>query len=165
MNHDLLSPRIYLFMKNGRNVVFKRFLRTGEEKPSVESCRGEITGITLAYAFCGEQDYGIRPLAKAFDALNEKAVMRKVPLEIVSREDYKAIKYGDDVDLNENLIRTTKQSGVVGYWDQANIIICAAPEYSFIIDAIAEFIKPNHTAFAFEEFFGGRGNLVIMSVK
>ena len=163
MNYDLLSPRVSFTMKSGETIVFKRFLRNGEEIPSAEKCKGEIVGISLAYAFCGEQDFGIRPLAKAFDALNDCMIIKRAPLEIAKADGVKAIMYGEDVSLNKNMIRGAKQAGVIAYWDKANLIICARPEYSFVIDSIKEIIKPNHVRFAFEEIFGGRGNLVILS--
>ena len=165
MNYDLISPKICFYMKNGDTLIFKRFLRNGEEKPQIERCKGEIDGILLGYAFCGEQDFGIRELAKAFDALNEDCIIKKVPLEIVEEQGVRAIKYGENVCLNKDMIRGAKQIGVIGYWDNANFIICAAPDYGFIIDSIKEFIRPNHVAFTFERTFGGRGNLVIIAVE
>lgn len=153
-------------MKNGDNIPFRRFRRNGEVIPDPKRCEGKIRGISLGYAFCGEQDLGIRPLAKAFDALNDKMVIRKVPLEIVnSAEGVKAIKYGEDVSLNKNMIRLAKQNGMVGYWDSRSIIICAGPKYKYIIDSISEFIQPNRVHFAFETVFMGRGNLVIKEVE
>ena len=163
MDQSKLSPEVCFLMQYGQPVVFKRFRRNGEELPSAEQCKGELTGITLTYAFCGEQDDGIRPLLKAFGALNDDLLIKREPLEVVELDGYKAIKYGEDVHLDFNVARTAKQSGVVGYWDKSNLMICTSPEYGFLIESIKELMKPRHARFGFKGVFGGRYHLVILS--
>ena len=163
MDQSKLSPEVSFLMKNGQPVTFKRFRRNGEKIPSVEECKDILTGITLSYAFCGEQDYGIRPLAKAFGALNDEFIIKKVPLEIIKVDGFKAIKYGEDVKLDFDVIRAAQQAGVVGFWNHANVMICAAPEYAFLIDSINEMMKPKQVRFAIKGIFGGRYHLVILA--
>lgn len=40
----------------------------GSEKPTVEQIQKSILGVQLSYACCGEQDFGIALMAKAFGA-------------------------------------------------------------------------------------------------
>lgn len=158
-----ISPEICFFMTRGKVITFKTFRRLGEEKPLIDECKDELTGISLSYAFCGEQDFGIHPLAKAFDALNNDLIIKKVPLKIIESKGVKAIMYGNDAELDRNIICKARKAGVIGYWDKSNLLICAAPEYSFLIDSIKEMMVPKHVKFGFKGIFGGRYHLLILA--
>ena len=158
-----ISPAIHFLMKNETVNSFKLFRAYGEEKPSINECKGELKGIELSYAFCGEQDYGIHLLAKAFDAMNNDLIIKEVPLKIIESKGVKAIMYGEDAKLDRNIIHKAKKAGAIGYWDKANLLICVASEYSFLIDSIKEMMVPEHVKFGFKGIFGGRYHLLILA--
>ena len=72
------------------------------------------------------------------------------------------MKFGADVP-HPRMLKIAKEVGVAGYWDDANLIICASKQYESIIEHVIDFIQPKKAKFAFRTVFGGR-NLMILSV-
>lgn len=136
-----------------------------KKKPAPEECKGVLKGVCLSYAFCGKQDFGIEPIARQFGAIDQNGTITKIPkeLEIIESEGVKAIKFGNYAKLDFGMIRATKEAGIIGYWDNANLIICASPEYEFVINSIRVMLKPQHVRFAFSRLFTGR-NLLILAL-
>ena len=163
MDYSHVSPEVYLRKEDDTTIEFKKNRHDDEKKPSPEECKGKLTGVCLTYACCGEQDFGIKSMATAFDATGSKGRIKKVPLEVVESEGVRAIKYGRNAQLDEIMMRGAKEAGIIGYWDDANLIICAAPEYGFVIDSIKEMFKPNNVRFGFSRSFAGR-NLLILAI-
>ena len=62
-------------------------------------------------------------------------------------------------------LQMTKKSGVVGYWDNANLIICATKEYEMLIQSCNDLIQPRKAKFAFRTVGDGTRNLMILPVK
>ena len=124
-----------------------------------------MKGVCLSYAFCGEQDFGIEHMAKQFGVTGKNGTITKIPkeLEIVEFKGVKAIKFGKYAELDLKVVEATMEAGVIGYWDDANLIICASQEYEFVINAIQNMFKPKHVRFAFSRSFGGY-NLLILSI-
>jgi len=159
-----ISPETHLlFEKN--SIPFKMYRNDDEKKPTPEECKGVLKGVFLSYAFCGEQDYGIQPMAIQFGATDKNRTITEIPekLEIIESEGVKAIKFGSYAKLDSVMIRTAKESGVISYWDKENFIICASSEYKFVIDSIVEIFKPNHARFGFINSFDGP-NLLILAI-
>ena len=98
-----------------------------------------------------------------YQATGKNMTINKVPLEVVDADGVKAIKFGEYVNLDDRMIQGAKDAGVIGYWDDCNLIICAAPEYSFVIDSIKAMFKPKHVRFGFSRSFAGC-NLLILAI-
>lgn len=146
MKYDVqsLSQKAGLLMEGERQVDFKLHRIDEDEKPSVDECKGKICLVYLGYAFMGEQDFGIDNLREKFGIQEGETLIRKIPkdLKVIEKDGVKAIKSGHYVDLDEMMVKATLQAGLAGTWDEKEFIICAAPEYSFLIDYIAENLKP-----------------------
>lgn len=163
MDYSHVSPETYLLTEDDRTIEFKKYRYGDENKPSPDECKGKLKGVCLAYAFCGEQDFGIKPMATAFGATGKNGTINKVPLELVEADGVRAIKFGGYARLDEIMIQGAKEAGVIGYWDDSNLIICAAPEYGFVIDSIKAMFKPKHVRFGFNRSFAGC-NLLILAI-
>ena len=162
MKYSHVSPEVILLKEDNKQINFKKYLYEEEKKPTPDDCKDKIKGIMLTYAFCGEQDFGIKPLEKAF-GVDKKGIIKKAPIELIEKDGVRAIKFGRYIHLNELMIKGAKNSGLIGYWDEENIIICAAPEYGFIIDSIKELIKPNRAWLGLEDLLFGN-NLMIVEI-
>lgn len=165
MDFSHVSPEALLLTEDDRTIVFKKYRYDDEKKPSPDECKGKLKGVCLTYAFCGEQDFGIEPMARQFGATGSGMTVNKIPknLEIVEAENVKAIKFGSYAKLDSVMIKGAMEAGVVGYWDDCNLIICASPEYSFVIDSIKAMFKPKHVRFGFSRSFAG-ANLLILAI-
>ena len=158
-----VSPELYLLTEDGKMLEFLRKRNEDEKNPTPDECRGPLKGVSLSYAFCGEQDFGIGPLAKMFGAANEsEGIITKIPeeLEIIEFDGVKAIKIGRYVELDSDMVEETKKVGIIGYWDNSQFIICASPEYEFVIDSIREMFKPNQVRFAHDRYLWGCSLLI-----
>lgn len=144
-----LSPVVCLLMEDGREIEFKLYRHDGEINPSSKECKGRIRKIRLSYAFCGEQDFGIESLEDNFK-VKKNGIITKIPkdLEVITNENVKAIRYGELARTDPLLERYAKDTGVIGYWDDANLFICASHEYGFVIDEIYKLFCPKHVKFA-----------------
>ena len=165
MESSNVSSFLYILTEDRRTVKFKLYRYANEDKPSAMECKGKIRGLHLSYAYCGEQNLGIRYLAKEFGATDRKMKIKKVPssLEIVETKNVKALLAGlKHSNWKEAMESKAIEAGVVGYWDDASLCICASNEYSFIIDAIQELLKPNRAHFAFNNIQCGGANLLIV---
>ena len=154
-----------LLTEDGRTIKFETFRYEDDEKPSPEECKEVLKGVCLAYAFCGEQDFGIEPMAIQFGATSENGTITKIPkeLKVVENEGVTAIQFGSYAKLDSGMVRATKEYGVISYWDDANFIICASSEYEFVIKSIHEMFKPKNVRFAFSHSFAGY-NLLILTI-
>ena len=158
-----ISPALQIRMENGDIIKFKHWYKDGYAKPKPEKCKGKITGILLAYAFCGEQDFGIESMANAFGAsIANGLVIEKVPVKIVERFGVKVIKYNIDYLFDSETLNLIGKAGMVGCWDDESIAIYADEDYNFVIDEIADFLKPNEVKFAFSDCIMGREHLLIV---
>ena len=146
-----LSPVVSLLMEDGREIEFKLYRHDGEINPSSKECKGRIRKIRLSYAFCGEQDFGIKPLEEKFK-VNKKGIVTKIPkdLKIDSNSYVKAIMYGKTSNLDPLTSKIAKDTGVVGYWDEENLLICASQNYGFVIDKIKKLFCPKHIKFSLQ---------------
>lgn len=140
-----LSPVVSLLMKDGRKIEFNLYRFDGEINPSPEECKGELKGIELSYAFCGEQDIGIKSLEEEFK-VNNLGVITKIPknFKIDSNSYVKVLKCGKSANLDPKLSKITKETGVIGYWDDSNLLICVSQNYDFVIDKIKKLFCPKH---------------------
>ena len=163
MDYSHVSPKMYFLTEDERTIEFKKYRYGDKSKPSPDECKGKLKGVCLAYACCGEQDFGIKYMATAFGATGKNGTINKVPLELVETDGVRAIKFGEYARLDEIMIKGAKEAGVIGYWDDSNLIICAAPEYSFIIDSIKAMFKPKCVRFGFNRSFAGC-NLLILAI-
>lgn len=163
MDFGNVSPVIYFITEDDNAVEFRKYRFGDEKKPSPDECKGKLRGIRLDYACCGEQDWGIEPMARAFGCKGNNGIIHKIPLELVEEKGVRAIKFGNYAQLDDQMVRRTKEAGIIGYWDDSNLIICAAPEYGFVIDSIKELFKPKRVRFAFNRSFAG-SNLLILAI-
>lgn len=165
MDLSHVSPQTYLLTEDNRTIKFENYRHGDEKVPTPEECKCKLKGVCLAYAFCGEQDFGIRPMAEEFKATGTNMTINKIPkeLEVIESNGVRAIKFGNYARLDSGMIRATMEAGVIGYWDDANFIVCASPEYSFVIDEIKAMFKPKQIRFGFSRSFGG-ANLLILSI-
>lgn len=165
MDLSHFSPKIYLLTEVGRTIEFGGHTQEDGKKPNVEECKGVLKGVCLEYACCGEQDFGIEPMAKHFGVTEKNGTITKIPnnLEIVKLDGVSAIKFGNYAELDSSVVEETKKIGVLGYWDDANFIICASPEYGCVIDSIYNMFKPKQVRFGLSRSFGGY-NLLILSI-
>lgn len=163
MDSTYVSEEIMFLLEGNETISFSNSLLHSSQKPTEEQLRKKIIGIQLSYAFCGEQDFGIEPMAKAFGA-SSNGIIKKVPKGFTLRyaNDVAILKYGS-TSLSPRMIEIVKEVGVAGYWDDANLIICASREYESIIEHVIDLIQPKKAKFAFRTVFGGH-NLMILSV-
>lgn len=159
-----VSNEIMFLLDGNETVSFSMNSFSKSQKPTEEQMRKDILGVQLSYAACGEQQFGIEPMAKAFDA-TPKGVITQIPKDfnVYTEENFIILKYGND-SISPRMFDMAKEFGIVGYWDDANLIICASKEYEEIIKNTRKFIKPKKAKFAFRTVFGGR-NLMILAVQ
>lgn len=165
MDLSHVSPETYLLTEDNKTITFKKYRHDDEKKPVPEECKGFLKGVCLSYAFCGEQDFGIEHILRQFGATGKYRTITKIPkqLEIIESEGITAIKFGSYAKLDSGMIGATREAGVIGYWDNANLIICASPEYKFVINSIREMFKPNMVRFGLSSGFAG-SNLLILAI-
>ena len=135
-----ISPVVSLILGTDKVIGFRRNPIDGYQKPSPEECKEALKGIYLA---ASSEKQNLTNLKMAFSTL-EDGTIRNVPLEIAEEGEIRAIKCGN-VTLNEEMTAEAIRVGIIGFFNSSNVIICAAPEYGFVIDSIMSFIKPNIT--------------------
>ena len=162
MDSSHVSEEIMFLLEGGETISFSRMASSESKKPTVDQIQKSILGVQLSYACCGEQDFGIAPMAEAFGA-NSKGVIKKIPRDfrLHTMNDILVLKYGDTY-ISPKMFDMAKSAGIVGYWDDANLIICASKEYEAIVRNMRKFIKPKKAKFAFRTVFGP--NLMIMAI-
>lgn len=164
MDSTFISEEILFLLEGEECISFSNTSLHPSQLPTEEQLRKNIIGIQLSYANCGEQDGGIAPLAEAF-GFGSKGIIRKIPKDfrVTEQEDVFVLKHGS-ISISSRMFEIAKKFGVAGYWDEANLIICASKEYEPILRAVLAFIQPEKAKFAFRSLpFGGR-NLMIKSV-
>lgn len=164
MEFGAVSPKTYLLTEDIRTITFDKYWNEGEYKPKLEECMGIIKGVRLSYAFRGEQDVSIKPLLDALGVTDDYGLITKVPLETGEEDGARFIKYGRDSKLNDNTIQAAKKVGIIGYWDDPNLMICAAPEYDFVIDSISKMFTPKKVRLGFNRGAGNIRDLLILAV-
>jgi len=159
MEFDNFSPTV-IFLIDGEEKIFSKY--PSLDIPLPHECRGKVTGVKLAYAACGEQDYGIRHMAKSFD-LTKYGIIKKVPstFEYINKEGVAAIRYGDMCYIDHRIVNGTNECGIIAYWDNNNLFICASEEYKFLILEIMEIIIPQKSMLAFSESLVGNDLCII----
>ncbi len=153
MEIRFLSPETTLIMENGKQLTFK----LEEKKPSPKECNEILKGISLKSTLGAIKFLGIRIMEERF-GVNEKGLeINKLPkdFEVVESQGVKAIRTGGYMCLDNEMIDVTNKAGIVGMWDFEEFIICASKEYSFVIDAILEMIKPEKTRLDLEKLSDG----------
>ena len=102
-------------------------------------------------------------MAKQFGAIGKSRIITNIPkeLEIIEFEGIKALKFGCYAKLDLEIIRATKEAGVISYWDNENLFISVSSEYAFIINSIWTMFKPLLVRFAFSRSFSGRILLIL----
>ena len=165
MDSSHVSEEIMFLLEGEETILFSRTSLAKSQKPTEEQLRKDIIGVQLSYAYCGEQDFGIDPMARAFGA-TPKGVINQIPKDfnVYTQEDTVVLKYGS-TSISPRMFDMAKEAGIVGYWDDANLIICASKEYEAIVKNMRKFIKPKKAKFAFRTVFGGRRNLMILAVN
>lgn len=160
MDYSNVSPVVSLITANNKVIGFRKLRSDDYEKPTPDECKRKLKGICLSYAFCKEQDFGIQVLEEAFK-ISADGTIHDAPFEVIESKKVKAIVYGKSIALNDEMIKGAILSGIIGYWDSENVIICASLEYGFVIDEIKEFIKPEFAKIGFTSGYNGGENLVI----
>ncbi len=163
MDSTHVSPEIMFLLEGNETISFSSSSLHSSQKTAENQLRKKVIGIQLSYAHCGEQHGGIEPMARAFGAYPD-GIITEVPktLTLYTQNDVIILKYGSDVP-HQRMLEIAKEVGVAGYWDDANLIICASNKYESIIKHVIDFIQPQKAKFAFRTVFGGR-NLMILSV-
>ena len=163
MDPSHVSEEIMFLLDGKETFLFSRTSPEESQKPTEEQLRKDIIGVQLSYAYCGEQDFGIEPMARVFGA-TPNGVIHQIPkeLNVYTQEDTIVLKYGS-IRISPHMFDMAKRAGIVGYWDYANLVICASMEYEEIIKNVQKFIKPKKAKFAFRTVFGGR-NLMILAI-
>ena len=165
MDLSHLSPEFSLLTKDDKVIEFKQYGYNEKGIPSPKDCEAALKGIRLSYAFCGEQDFGIEEILKRFGAMNKNGIITRIPegLSITTSGEVKAIKFGNYIKLDSEMIKRANTHGIIGYWDYESFIICASKEYEFIINSIQEMFKPKHLRFALNRSFAGF-NFIILAI-
>jgi len=159
MDFGNFSPKVIIVI-NGEEKAFSKY--PSANKPLPEDCHGNITGIKLDYAACGEQDFGILYMARSFN-LTKEGIVKKIPdnLEIINEDGVTALRYGQVCFIDHRIVNGTKKSGILGYWDDNNLFICASDEYKFLIAEIRKILIPNKCMFGFSKSFGGNDLCIV----
>lgn len=163
MDSTCVSPEIMFLLEGNETISFSSSSLHSSQKPAEDQLRKKVIGIQLSYAHCGEQDFGIAPMARAF-GVGDDGIIKKVPkgLTLDTRDGVTILKYGS-TSLSPRMLTIAKEVGMAGYWDDSNLIICSSKRYEPIIESIIDFIQPQKAKFAFRTVFGGR-NLMVLSV-
>lgn len=163
MDSTHVSPEIMFLLEGNETISFSSSVLHTSIKPTEEQLQKKIIGIQLSNASCGEQAFGIDPMARAFGAGSD-GIINEVPKDLTldTQENVVILKYGSTF-LSPRMLEIAKEVGVAGYWDDENLIICASKEYESIIKKVIDFIQPKKAKFAFRTVFGGR-NLMVLSV-
>lgn len=163
MDKHNISRQIFFLLEGMETISFSTTSLHPSVLPDESQLNMKVTGIQLSYAYCGEQQFGIVPMARAFGA-EPKGFITKVPKELTLTEqsDVTIMKFGPAFIAPE-MIEITRNVGMTGYWDSSNLIICSSEKYKSIIKNAFDFIKPNKAKFAFKTIFGGP-NLMILKV-
>lgn len=161
MDFSYVSEHTVVLFEGKEQIAFSKY--SEEANPNVEDTRKKVVGILLEYAYCGEQDFGIERMAKAFSA-EDDGIIKKVPngLTLDVQDGVAILRYGYKT-ADDQMIKGTKKAGILGYWDDENLMICASSEYSHIIESLIDMIQPNKARFAFQRTFAG-SNLLVLTI-
>ena len=164
MDMTHVSGETMVLFEDESYVTFKRHAYNGEEKPAVDETRKAVKGVQLEYAFCGEQDFGIKPMLDAFGAGTKEGIITKVPkgFELDVQDDVAILKYGY-WQVDTRMISAAKETGVVGAWEDNALMICASKEYQHIIEGLIDMIQPKKAKFGMRRVFAGC-NLLILAI-
>lgn len=163
MDSTHILEEIMFLLEENETISFSSSSLHSSQKPTENQLRKKVIGIQLSYAHCGEHHGGIEPMARAFGAYPDGVITEvSKALTLDTKNDVAVLKFGSDVP-HPRMLEIAKEVGVTGYWDDANLIICASKEYESIIEHVIDFIQPKKAKFAFRTVFGGR-NLMILSV-
>lgn len=159
MDSRYVSDLIKIMLKNGWMLEFSRIPLIPSAIPYAEEMLEEdIKGVHLSYQFCSEQDFGIIPIQRAFGATKD-GIITKIPsgFTVDSASDVSILKYGN-TPISPGMYGYARKFGVVGYWDQENLIFCASKKYETIIFKLIDFFTPNKVRF--NPYFAGSGLLI-----
>ena len=163
MDSTHVSEKIMFLLEGNETISFSNSSLHSSCKPTKEQLRKKVIGILLSYAYCGDQDFGIDPMARAF-GVGSDGIMKKVPkgLTLDTQDDVTILKYGS-TSLSPRMIAIAKEVGISSYWDDSNLIFCSSKKYEPIIENIIDFIQPKKAKFACRTSFEGP-NLMVLSV-
>lgn len=159
--HVSEEVKITLREEKRENILFLNYPLREESEPIKEKFKRKIRGVQLSYAYCREQDFGIEPMQRAFGAY-PNGIITKIPDNFIveEREEVVILKYGN-TSIPSRMTEMAKNIGMVGYWDDDNLIICTSKENKQIIEGIYESIRTNKAKFTLtKERIGGQ-DLVI----
>lgn len=149
MEYSHVSNYLWIRLEENELICFTQ--NEKESKlPSKEQVQKRVTGIEIAYACCGEQDFGIEPLLTAFHAKKDGQI-QEIPetLSLKKQEKIWILKYGNTF-FDPRMLSLTKEVGMTGYWDKENIVICASEPYEEIIKNIVVFLERKRAKFTFK---------------
>lgn len=164
MEFSHISGEVMFLLGSKETLTFSRMPYKDSSKPTPEQLREDIIGVQLSYAFCGEQDFGIEPLAKDFGAF-PSGFITKIPQDfyVHSDGDIVVLKHGR-LSIDPYMYDIARETGVAGYWDDENLVLCASKEYDSIIASTRNLITSRKAKFAFRTVGFGR-NLLILSAN
>lgn len=136
MDFLYISPEVkILFEDNEELRVLKKSIHS-EIEISAEQCQKKVLEIELSNSFYRHQDNNILNLKKSFN-MSADGVINKIPKNyyIETVENVMILKIGN-TEITPGMIGLAEKVGVVGYWDNANIIICVSKQYKSLFENI-----------------------------
>ncbi|GHU07087.1 hypothetical protein FACS189431_1090 [Alphaproteobacteria bacterium] len=138
MDISHVSEQIALKIAGTRERIFNKYLFENKFNPRPQDTIGPIDKLTLSYAYCGEQDFGLSyPLIRAF-GLDDDGKIHRVPKEFVVTDekscfaDAFVLQYGFFEDYGE-MVFGVADAGFTGLWYDNAIIFCVTAEYKHIL--------------------------------
>lgn len=160
MDPSKFSRKITFELVSGDKIIFERF---NEPTPVIttKQLHEDIASIEFSYAFCGEQDFGIERLANSFEA---NPIISKLPDDFIIKKtgSIYILSHGIYVS-NSEISKMTNKHGFIGYWDDANLVMCASKEYKEIIEKVYSFMKPGNAFLALNTSNPFSRNFMIVS--
>ena len=138
MDFLYISPEVkILFEDNEELRILKKQIHS-HTKISEEQCKKRIIEIELSNAFYRHQDNQISYLKKAFK-MSHDGVINEIPktYSIETVDNVRILKIGI-TEITPSMLGLAEKVGVVGYWDNANIIICVSEQYKLLFENIRQ---------------------------
>ena len=161
MDFLYISPEVKILFEDNEELRILKKQIYSHTKISEEQCKKRIIEIELSTAFYRHQDNQIIHLKKSFN-MSHDGVINAIPktYRIETVDNVMVLKIGN-TEITPSMIGLAEKVGVVGYWDNANIIICVSEQYKLLFENIRRLFVCFQTRLKISKDFWGP-NLKIM---
>ena len=147
-----MSKEIKFVLEGNEIISFSNSFLTPRCLPTQAQLRKKIISMELSHPFYNECDLQVEKIAKAFD-VGEDGIIKKIPNEFVLHtQDNIIILKSSSILVETYILEWTEVFGIVGCWDQTDIIICSSQEYKPIMENVIDFMQPQRAKFTLRPY-------------